>query len=353
MKKITLYIALVSIAFGCTEQQDLFTTSRPLLRVDGDFVPSLRQHDMSMKATAVLYGSDGGAQFSKNYFASPTGVTIPVTRGDYDVLLFNGMMYSESNTHLDYIHFRGTDRLSTFEAVVSEGEPNRRLGRAGDEYIASNEMDTLAAISLPRHHIDNEAGYFIKYKNGKNGYPTVEDYVESSVVLTPCVVSYSCRVVVSLVNPGSAYVANGSLRGFAGSVFLSTRMPSSMEVTHQFRLNDLYVEAGSDPERGSIRSPYFLTFGPPLDQPDRRYTISVSIVLVDGSVFDRTFDVTAQVDPWIARIRDNLASPGNPLEISIPIEIEIELPVVEPIGGSIGMDDWEDEEIIKVPIVWP
>lgn len=343
-------MTIILLLCGCTEQRDLYTVARPQIYIEGNWEPTLHQTNMSMNATAMLYAADG-RMVSKNYFVSPRSVTVAVARGTYDILLFNGMMYSENDTHLDNVSFRGTDRLETFEAVVAEGEPNRRLLRNGSEYIASNEMELLTSAGS-KQEVTGESGYFIKYKDGQNGYPTHEDYVEAELYLTPSAVSYECRIVVDLINPSSAHVANGALRGFAGSVFMASRVPSHQEATHQFRLNDLEI-TGSDPERGSIRSPLFVTFGPPLDLPDRRYSVEVNIVLVDGETLEETFDVTDQVAQVIERIKEGLSS-GELVEasITIPIRIAVELPIVDPVQGSIGVGDWEEDEIIKVPIKW-
>lgn len=321
-----------------------------MLYIEGDWEHSLHQTNMSMNATAALYASEDGRMVSKNYFYSPQSVTIPAERGTYDILLFNGMMYSEQETHLDKIFFRGTDRLSTFEAVAAEGEINRRLARNEDEYIASNDMELLTSMT-EEQEVTGESGYFLKYKNGQNGYPSQENYVEDSLYMTPLAVSYECRVTVELTNPGSAYVANGALRGFVGSVFMASRMPSHMDVTHQFRLNDLEITSRA-PETGRIRSPLFVTFGPPLDLPDRHYTVEISIVLVNGEEYHKIFDVTEQVEKVIEKIKAGQETKQVEATITIPVAIDVELPVVEPVEGSVGVGDWEDDEIIKVPITW-
>lgn len=350
MRRLLPLAAIVLLLCGCTEKRDLYTVAHPMLYIEGNWEPTLHQTDMTMDATAMLYEAGGGEMVSKDYFKSPRSVTVDVERGTYDVLLFNGMMYSEQDTHLDNIFFRGTDRLSSFEAVVAEGEPNRRLMRVGDEYIASNNMELLTSATQSQE-VTGESGYYIKYKDGKNGYPSPEDYIEASLYMTPVAVSYECQVVVELINPSSAYAANGALRGFVGSVFMASRMPSHMDVTHQFRLNDMEITSRM-PETGRIRSPRFVTFGPPLDMPDRRYTVEVNIVLVDKeTVYEDTFDVTDQVAVAIEHIKESAES-GKPIEanITIPINIAIELPVVEPVGGDVGVDDWDDDEIISVPI---
>ena len=346
MKNSLIAIAVALLFSGCTDHRDLYSVAHPLLLIEGDWEPSLQMNDMSMNATANIYTLDNGQLVSKHYFVSPRSVTASLSGGRYHVLLFNGMMYSEQETHLDNIFFRATNQLSTFEAVVMESEGNRRLTKAAGEYIASNEMELLTSMCQPQD-ISGNSMFQIKYKNGR---PVQNDQVEATLLMVPMPVSYRCQVVVNLVNPRSAYVANGSLKGFVGSVFMGARMPSHMDVTHQFRLNDLKINRGS-PETGSIHSPLFVTFGPPLDMPNRKYTLELSIILVDGNEYKQTFDITDRIAAIIDKIKINLDT-MEPIEVNltIPIEVSVTLPVVEPADGMVGVGDWEDEEIIKVPI---
>ena len=361
-----MVLAGASALAGCDKQRDLYTTARPMLYVEGDWMPSLNLTDMSMDATAILYAADNGELAFKSYFSLPNSTTVPATRGQYDLLLFNGLMYSEQNTHLDNIYFRGTDRFSTFEAVAEESNGNGNGSRIIDidgEYVASNEMELLTSMRTAVE-IEGNVGYHLKYQNGKNGYPTYTDYIESSVYLTPTPVSYECQVIVNLVNPASAYVSYGAVRGFAGSVFMADRMPSHMKAAHVVRLNSLVLDKnpapGLDPinpdgdPTGSIRSPKFVTFGPPLDNPaDWKYEFEISIVLVDGNQYNDIIDITGQVEAVISEIRKNLNT-ATPVVTGyiIVIEVGVALEKLDPVDGQIGVGDWEDDEIIQVPISW-
>ena len=370
MRKTPAYIIIVlagALALaGCDKQRDLYTVARPMLYVEGNWVPSLNLTDMTMNATASLYVAGGGEQAFKSYFSMPNSTTIPATRGEYDLLLFNGLMYSEQSTHLDNTHFRGTDRLATFEAVADESNGNGNGSRLIDvtgEYVASNDMELLTSM-LRTVEVEGEAGYRIKYQNGKNGYPTYSDYIESSVYLTPAPVSYECQVVVNLVNPVSAYVSYGALRGFAGSVFMASRLPSHMEAVHVVRLNSLELDATPNPDldylnpkgepTGSIRSMKFVTFGPPLDDPaDWEYEFEIGIMLVNEEEFHQSIDISTQVADAIVEMRKNL-NVAEPVVTgyTILIEVDVALDKLEPVEGEIGIGDWEDDEIIKVPIKW-
>ena len=355
-KYILLFSALLLFA-ACDKQRDLYDTASPLLRIEGNWVPSLDIQDMSNRATAMLYR---GGDITKEFFYRPNNVTAKVSRGEYDILLFNGLMFSEENPNLDHIFFRNSANFEAFEAVVVEVAPNNRLGRAAGEYIASNDMEILTSAHA-KVFVEGEKQYILKYKNGHNGFPTVDDYVESELQLIPFALSYYTQVVVHLVNPSSAMIANGALRGFVGSAFMASGLPSDFDVTHQFRLNNLKItnrgtrSDSDDPERGTIESPWFVTFGPPLNKADRIYTLELSIILKNGKEVNRTFDVTEQVNFAVHKILNHrqTAPTDIHIEITIPIEISLEL---EEVGGGdgsgllINVNNWEDDEIIRVII---
>jgi hypothetical protein len=338
----------VAVTQGCTDQRDLYVLSGPMLEVEGDWVPSLGLSDMTMNATAVAFDGEGNSV--KEYFYSPNTVKIPVDNGSYDVMLFNGLMYGPDDAHLDGVFFRGTDKFDTFEAVAKEGTLIRRLGtRADDEYIASSQMEIVTS-AVQSENVNGERSYYIKYKNGENGFDTPEDYVYARMQMTPVALSYVAQVVVTIKNISSAAGASAALYGFVGSAFMASRMPSHFYVTHQFNLNSRKIidKAG---DIGTIESPEFVTFGPPLDVPDHRYEVYIKMVLVDGQEMEWTIDVTEQMLPIIEEIKANQSGEVQiDYHLEIPLDIELELPVVDPVEGFIGIDGWDDDELITVPI---
>jgi hypothetical protein len=351
MKSYTLYITAflaVVATQGCTDQRDLYVSSQLQLAVTGDWQPSLGKTDMTMNATAMAFDHNGDV--IKEYFYNPSSVDIPVTGGTYDVMLFNGLMYSPTDTHLDDVYFRGTDALDTFEAVASRGSAIGRIGtRAEDEYIASNYMEIVTS-GVQQVDVEASKSYFLKYKNGQNGYdiPTDDIYVDLNIV--PVALSYATQVVMTIENISSAAGASAALYGFVGSAYMASREPSHFYVTHHFNLNSRRMLDRTG-DVGTIESPVFVTFGPPLDALDSRFEVYVKMVLVNGSEMTRSFDVTDQMKPIIEEIKENLGSRVDiNYELEIPIDVEVELPIVEPVGGSIGIEGWDDEELIHVPI---
>lgn len=355
MRNRTIYIVvLAAVALvGCDEQRDLYIKSGPMIQATGDWNPSLGRTDMTMDATAVAYDASGLA--AKEYFFNPTTVTIPVDRDTYDVVLFNGLMYSANDTHLDNIWFRGIDKLDTFEAVAREGALIKRLGtRSGEnEYIASNDMEIITS-AVERQDVDASRSYYIKYRNGENGFDTPKDYIYSELDMTPVAMSYEAQLVVTVKNISSAYSASAALYGFVGSAFMASRMPSHFYVSHHFNLNNKKM-IDTPKDVGTIESPVFVTFGPPLDAPDNKYEVLVKITLINGEDFDvPIFDVTDQLADVIEAIKENQTGGGTTqYRLEIPVTIEVDLPIVDPVEGSIGLDKWGDEEEIRVPVPKP
>lgn len=355
MKKTLIYIVCIVLCSACDKQRDLYDMASPLLSVEGDWVPSLDKPDMSQNATAMVYNT---TTIAKEYFLNPRTVTTRVTKGKYYILLFNGMMFSEDNTNLDDIYFRETNDIQQFEAFAAEGEVSKRLLRSEGEIIASNDMEILTSRQATTE-IKGESAYYKRYENGERTDQDVSDYVEDQIKLTPKPVSYPCQVVIELINPSSAFSATGALRGFVGSVKMASRMPSHRAVTHHLKLNNLRItQPGTpgdpaNPERGTIQSPVFVTFGPPIDLPDQKYEFELVIVLKNGQVLNWVFDITEQVQPMIEAIRYNLDETVEiPVKVALEIDVPAELPEIDPDSDSeINVGEWGDDEIIKIPII--
>ncbi|MDH6357162.1 DUF5119 domain-containing protein [Parabacteroides sp. PF5-9] len=349
MKRFFLMIVLFALFVGCDKQRDLYVMVNPMVYLKAHWVPSLGINDMSMNATALAYNTENST-IVKEYFHNSDNATILVDKGIYDIMIFNGLMYSPEDTHLDNITFRGVDQLATFEAVVNETQPNRRLNKSIDEYIASNEMELLTS-AVTQQEITASSAYSLKYKDGENGFDTPSNYVEVEMEMTPVALNYECQVVLQINNISSAYSASAALYGFVGSAWMATRQPTHFYVTHQFNLNSKRM---TDPakDRGTIESPVFVTFGPPIDAPDNTYELYIRITLVDNTIVEKTVDITDQVQPVIETIRDNMGG-TEPVhyQLTIPIQIDnIDLPHVDPVQGGVGVGDWDDDEIIRVPI---
>lgn len=342
--RLILLIYLTLSLASCTEQRDLYVASYPQLLIMNDWIPS--QCGTDNGATGMVYDRPD---------ASPTELIpdanrkiIELDKGAYDILVFNGLMYSPTETHLDNIYYQGTDQFETFEAVVTEMPPSRRF-RAADGEVIVNNPDILATHSTADHDIAARKKFQMKYQDGKNGFPTNPRFLDDSIPFTPCRVTHTCQVIAHVRNPKSARVVQAKLHGFAQSVFLAHRLPAHNSITHQFTLNSLRFDS-PDPAIGTISSPVFTTFGPPLDLPGRKYTIDLNVLLSNSQEYEQiTFDVTDQVEKAIAYLAAERLKDRPIMEIFY-IYLDFELPIVISDGMDVGVGDWGDDVIITVPI---
>jgi hypothetical protein len=335
---------------GC-EFRDLWVRSGPLLEVEADWTPSL--NEASVNGTAMLFDEEGRSVKTENVYKPDTTTLLPVGKGTYDVVLFNGVIFSpdDPDIDLDGLMLRGGDHIDTFEAVASQGTRISRLGSRGeDEYIATNEMAIIAS-AVQRQQVDEDGTDYIKYKNGHDDFDLPEDYVYARMEMTPVPLSYEAKVIVDITNISSAAGASAALYGFVGSAFMASREPSHFYVTHQFNLTNRKVLNKTE-DIGTIESPMFVTFGPPLDAPDNKYEVYLKMVLVNGEEREWTVDVGDQVFPIVEAIKTNLSGGATiRYRLQIPITIEVELPTVEDIEGNVNLEDWGDDELIVAPIM--
>lgn len=347
MNTITHLILLISCTGfmeSCTKQRDLHTASYPQLLVTNNWDSS--QCGTDNGATAMIYDRPNASP--AELMTDAGRKIVELDRGLYDILVFNGLMYSPTETHLDNIFYRGTDQFETFEAVVTEMPPARRF-RAADSEVIVNSPDILATRSTTEHEMQARKKFEMKYRDGKNGLPTSLTHLEDSIFFTPCRITHTCQVIARVRNPKSARVVQAQLHGFSQSVFLASRLPAHNSITHQFTLNSLKLDQ-SDPTTGTISSPVFLTFGPPLDLPGRTYTIDVNVLLTNSEELPPiTFDVTGQVEEAIAYLAAERLKDRHIME-TFYIRIEFELPVVTSDGMDVGLGEWGDDVIINIPI---
>jgi len=328
---------------GCDHQRDLWIRGTSLLEVEGDWVPSLGIEDMSGRATARFYPASGDAR--TEYFAEPRRVDSPVEEGLWNVLIFNGTMFSEQETNLERITFRNTASVGTFEAVVASAEPlSPNLSVAEGEKIAANDMELLTAAAA-EVEVDAARGFKVKYINGIDQHPTPDSYVDTTIVLTPRLLNYYAKVVVQMTSADNASTTcSAAVRGFVGSAMMASADRGADRVTHQVRLEKLMVDPTTDV--GSVESAPFVTFGPPVPaRADWKFELEVSITSRDGNVTRKTFDVADQIAPVVERMvaRTFTNSQSDP----ILIVVKLDLPELE---AGVELDNWDDGSNIVVDI---
>lgn len=339
IKYTTLPLLLVALFGACTEQRDLSVASSPMLLIKNDWQPSRTNVENPMATLMIHPLSD-----PKTYMEDHLRKTIALDEGEYNALVFNDYMYSESETQRNHIRYRGTQGFDSFEAYATS---MTGAFRALPGEVVVNNPDTLSTHSTINLTVEGKRAFILKYKNGKNGYPIMENHIEDSLEFVPCRVVHNCIVVVNLHNVkalnGSGR-AKGALRGFSGSSFLASRMPGHSNVTHQFNLNGLKLQSENE---GSI-SATFSTFGPPLDLPERRYGLEITIQYPSGrEPAPFVFDVTDQLTAQIARLNAHRLS-DKPIMDDILIQVEITLEN-DKASWDVSLDDWGDAIIVPVP----
>lgn len=352
--KYAFSILLMSaILIGCTDHRDLHVVSSPMLFIENDWVPSrtnitrtggdVSEDYQDPKATVVVYPLPSPIFWLEDHRYK----LISLDQGEYHILVLNDYLYSENQSFLKNIRYRGTNTFDTFEAYATT-MGNTFKPRAGETIV--NNPDTLATRSTIDFSIEGKRTFQMKYKNGKNGFPTTPSYVEDSLLFVPCRVVHSCVVRVHALNIkalNGVGKARASLRGFSGSAFLANRMPSHSEVTHQFNLNSMVLDQDV-PANGTI-SARFSTFGPPLDLPDRTYELEINVLYPSGReappfIIDVTDQLTAQIEQMNA---DRLAD--RPIMADILIQVEITLDSDKG-DWDVSVDDWGDDIIITIPM---
>lgn len=332
------------ISVSCTEQRDLYVASYPQLLILNDWNPS--QVFPPNGATAMIFDEKTGQR--TEIMTDANRKVIELDQGLYDILVFNGSLYHPTDA-LGNISFRGTDKFETVEAVVSEMNPTK-IFRATNGEVIVNNPDILATHSTANCDIEARKKFELKYRDGKNGFPTSLKHINDTLPFTPCRITVDCIVICRVKNVKSARIVQAKLRGFSQSVFLANRLPSHTYITHQFTLNDRQFD-DPDPTIGTIKSPMFTTFGPPLDLPERKYIIDIHTLLINGEEWpQKSFDVTDQVKPYIEFLKQE-RNKNNPF-ITQPIIIYLyfELPIVISDGMDVGVKDWGDDVIVTVPI---
>ncbi|MDR2891167.1 MAG: DUF5119 domain-containing protein [Alistipes sp.] len=340
--------AILLVNTGCDEQRDLYVSPGPVLTVQGDWVPSLGRDDMTNDATVITHLIERDV-VSRHYLLEADGVDIPIEHGTYDVLIFNGMMFDDVDNQLDGVTFQGSDRISTMMATIDPGEPNRRLSRADDEYIATNNMEILTSMIMREHYDTDDAAFYKKYDNGQMISNTVGDYILAQRRLEPHALSHRCQVTVWVSGIDNCLSINAALKGLSGSSSMTTHIPSrEFTVTHQFNLNNR-VDLGDGV--GQVTSPEFVTFGPP-HEDDREVILHIEYTLVNGEVEVEDVDVTEQLDAFLDMVHETHDDGEAEIHHNLKIEImhETHIEDVVPVEGAIDLEDWGDDEIIHFPI---
>lgn len=345
------------VLIGCTDHRDLHVDAKPLFIVKNDWSEARL---IPEGATAMFFARPDP---KVPMLSDPTRHKLYLEPNIYDILVFNEVMLSSTDSNLEGIAYRGTDKFNTFGAYAKPSQVNAIFKSAEDEVMVGYAYpEPLATRTEEQREILTEKEYVMKYQNGKNGFAVYRDYDADSTEFLPIRVTRKVKVIAHVRNFKKGIRVSGTLRGMAEGVLLATRQPDGAKATYVFDLNNAVV----DPEREDgyiIVSPSFTTFGPWWnDYPSsRNYTLDL-LVGKNGDTFRYTFDVTKSdgetvtrsVGDAILKIKVEEAQflkDGTPPKME---EIIIEVWLALPTGtdGSIDVDlgDWGTDIIIPIPI---
>lgn len=319
-------------------------------------------------ATVMTYGrNDPKILMTQN----PYRHSVYLESGTYDMLVVNEVMFSEQEPNIAGVIYRGSDNFSTFGAYAKQGSVNAIFRSSSDNLMVGyNYPDHVATDNIAPREVLEEAEYVLKYKDGKNGFPTAKDFDADSVEVTPVRVTREVKVIAHVKNFKKGFRISGALRGFAEGVILSTRMPDGVDATYTFDLNSAVVDPDNS-ECHIIVTPIFNTFGPWWnDYPsDRRYTLDL-FAAYSGEIFPFSFDVTENTLTSNTHTTGVIHSVGEAIRViqleeydyesigkypnmkPIIIEVSLELPdIVGDDGGlDVGVGDWGQDIIIDIPM---
>ena len=248
--------------------------------------------------------------------------------------LARGELHCIGATTLDEyrnIESAGTDRLETFALMGRAVSPNfTSLGGGTRAESFIGEPDTVAGsvvrnIEVTRKMIE----YFRTKPHGMEPAPAAVYQTAPTRIISVA----DIRVHVK----GLKYAAGAPrthLKNLSGGYYLDSDKPHSLQVCHEFVLNNRCFDA-KDPRNGTITR-QLATFGLH-DETGVRYLMEMEFVLLNGEKHPVSLDVT-----------DAIRVTQGATHKIIHIEVEIELPEV--IGNGDGafdpdLEEWEDIDV--------
>ena len=329
MKNILIISALAGVlALSSCWRDDLYyaTVDRATVRIEADWTPAR----LTPNGVSAFVFDRNGAAFDVVRSNDSRKADLSLPEGFYSVVVLNNTLDEYRN-----IESAGTDRLETFALMGRAVSPNfTSLGGGTRAESFIGEPDTVAGsvvrnIEVTRKMIE----YFRTKPHGMEPAPAAVYQTAPTRIISVA----DIRVHVK----GLKYAAGAPLthlKNLSGGYYLDSDKPHSLQVCHEFVLNNRCFDA-KDPRNGTITR-QLATFGLH-EETGVRYLMEMEFVLLNGEKHPVSLDVT-----------DAIRVTQGATHKIIHIEVEIELPEV--IGNGDGafdpdLEEWEDIDV-DIPI---
>ncbi len=288
-------------------------------RTDGDYV-----HRVSLR----FFPKDGSQPFDRYLEKSVFEGEIEVPIGSYSVVVFNESIY---DPYWDgFIEFINVDDYDTFAVELVDNESG-----------VSNEPLKLASWRLDNFGVTQAMVNTTRSTRTGDKYaalsPIDREMTTSFIPVTLQPITCYTTVSAHIENLSSAQRVEATFRGFAHRMYMASGESHSSTSSHKMRLSTVEWDDESEKVHGTI-SARMLTFDASAD-PDAKYELAMDVILVDGSQHTPQepliYDVTHQVMEQITRYASD----------DFTLSCEFSVPQTE---GGIGVDNWEDENIIDI-----
>ena len=332
MKNILIISALAGVlALSSCWRDDLYyaTVDRATVRIEADWTPAR----LTPNGVSAFVLDSNGAAFDVVRSNDSRKVDLSLPEGSYSVVVLNNTLDEYRN-----IESAGTDRLETFALMGRAVSPNFTTlggGTRAESFIG--EPDTVAGsvvrnIEVTRKMIE----YFRTKPHGMEPAPAAVYQTAPTRIISVA----DIRVHVK----GLKYAAGAPrthLKNLSGGYYLDSDKPHSLQVCHEFVLNNKRV----DPDNYKLATitKQLISFGPEKANGKclNDHQLVMNFILVNGE----THTVSLNVKDLIETSHDGVQTVHK-------IRAEVTLP--EAIGNGDGVfhpevEEWEEIET-ELPI---
>ncbi len=314
--------------------------------------------------TAIFYNQNGSEPVVHTTNEVHT-TKISLREGKYNIILFN-----QSPGEFGSLSFRGLENYQSAEVFLQEVS-SKWYTKDENEKIAA-EPEPFAAVKYENFEVTEEmveASMALLQKSNKTK-GSKSPLTKATITLTPRSIVSNTNIIIKAHGIHNVRSVRATIHGMAESHFPAFSKNGSQTVTHLLEAWSTTRNA-NDYTKGELTTS-FTTLGLPnsdiysndIDPLLNNLKLKLSVLLVDNKTI-KTFEFTVGNNIRIERDTNTgtliitiiIGEPaeGDPDGSTDPSDNPIELPDVEPEGGSSSgfdatVDDWGDEENIEIEL---